>query len=190
MMLFKILWILSFQREVQPHPRIKRQTELDRDEDTMKQAADKGGMTIVEMLFASMILAIVMASVFPLVDNLLGRIHMSRDHYVATTICQARIERSKAIPYPDLPLMDESDTLVDDFGNLAVPDGRFRRTTTVTPNVPSQGMTQMVVSTDICICSRWGWRRYLHPVQPGKHLCRFTEEHEEMTYLFTEYKNR
>ncbi len=147
-------------------------------------------MTVIEVVIASMVLAVVMAAAFPLVDQLLARIHMSRDHYVAATICQARIERAKAVPYCDLPLMAESDALVDDFGNPAVPGGRFRRTTQVVPDAPVAGMTQMTVSADICLCSRWGWRRYLHPIKTGSKICRFTEEQETMTYLFTEYKDR
>jgi len=156
----------------------------------MKSGYDRNGMTIVEMLVASMILALVMASALPLVNQLLARIHTSRDHYVAATICQARIERAKSVPYGDLLMLNERDSLVDDYGSAAVPDGRFSRTTTVSIDTPEAGMTQVVVSTRICICTRWGWRRFLHPVRTGSKICRFTEEHEEMTYLFTEYNKR
>jgi len=149
----------------------------------------KKGLTILEMMIATALFAIVMASVFPLVDQMMGRIQMARDHYVAATIAQARIERARGAPYADLSLMAENGALVDDFGNPSASDGRFRRTTVVTPNFPVEGMTRMTVQTQICICSRWGWRRVQHPLRTGKWICRFTTELEEMNFLFTEYKD-
>jgi len=155
----------------------------------MKKTNNRTGLTIVEVMVATMVLALVMASAFPLVDQLLARINMTRDHYVAATLCQGRIERSKSVPYIDLPMLAESGVLLDDLGNDDTA-GRFRRSTVVEVDVPEAGMTQMTVRIDLCICSRWGWRRYLHPVKSGRLICQFTEEHEEMVYLFTEYKNR
>ena len=145
-------------------------------------------MTILEIMVAVALFALVLACVFPLVEQMMGRIQMARDHYVATTIAQARIERARGAPYSDIILMSETETLVDDYGNLSTPDGRFRRTTVIAPDMPVEGMTQMTVKTEICICSRWGWRKHLHPLREGKWLCHFTDECEEMTYLFTEYK--
>ena len=46
----------------------------------------------------------------------------------------------------------------------------------------------MTVRTDICICSHWGWRKMYHPIKTGTRLCRFTDEHEQMKFLFTEYQ--
>ncbi len=150
----------------------------------------KHGMSIIETMIAVSILAMIMAAVFPLTDQTLGRIYMSRDHYVAATICQARIERARRVPYQDLSMMAEKDSLIDDFGNLAVPDGRFRRTTTVQTDTPVEGMTQMTVITDICCCTKWGWRRFFHPLKTETRTCAFTGIQEKMTFLFTEYEMR
>lgn len=146
------------------------------------------GMTILEIMVAVSLLALVLACVFPLVEQMMSRIQMARDHYVAATISQARIERARGAPYSDIILMSEKETLVNDYGNISVPDGRFRRTTVIDPDLPVEGMTQMTVTTEICICSRWGWRKHMHPLRTGKRICHFTDEGETMTYLFTEYK--
>jgi prepilin-type N-terminal cleavage/methylation domain-containing protein len=146
------------------------------------------GMTLLELLVALGIFAVIMTAAFPLVDQMMARFQMARDHYVAASICQARIERARAAPYSDLSLMVEGGQRVDDYGNVSEPDGRFRRTTALTVDSPVAGMTTMTVRTDICICSRWGWRKHLHPLRSDKWVCRFTDEHEEMIFLFTEYK--
>jgi prepilin-type N-terminal cleavage/methylation domain-containing protein len=146
------------------------------------------GMTLSELMIAMGLLVLIMAAAFPLVDQMIARFQMARDHYVAATLCQARIERARGVPYADIPLLKEEGALVDDFGNSAVPNGRFRRSTTVVADSPVAGMTTMTVQTYICICSRWGWRKVLHPIVNGQNVCRFTDEHEQMMFLFTEYQ--
>jgi len=144
-------------------------------------------MTVVELMVSMALLVMILAAAFPMVDQMMSRFQMARDHYVAASLCQGRIERARGVPYSNLNLFRETDTQVDDFGNVAAPAGRFRRTTLVTVNTPTTNMTLMQVRTDICICSRWGWRKVFHPVNSGKFTCRFTEEHEEMSFLYTEY---
>lgn len=151
-------------------------------------ATGKSGMTMLELLIAMALFAIIMTAAFPLVDQMLARFQMARDHYVAASICQGRIERARAVPYADLRMMAEDGVKTDDYGNVAEPDGRFRRTTTVTVDSPIAGMTTMRVQAHICICSRWGWRKCMHPMRTGAWLCRFTDEQEEMSFYFTDYK--
>lgn len=148
----------------------------------------RAGMTVLELMIALCVFAIIMTAAFPLVDQMISRFQMARDHYVAASICAARIEHARTIPYSDIPLLAEPGTLVDDFGNVSEPNGRFRRTTTVTVDSPTAGMTTLRVQAHICICSRWGWRKCLHPLRTGKWTCTFTDEHEEMSFYFTEYK--
>jgi len=145
-------------------------------------------MSLLELLIAMSIMALVLTSAFPLVDQMMARFQMARDHYVASTICQARIERARSVPYTDLPLYSETASLVDDFGNASSPNGRFQRTTSVVTNSPVAGMTTMTIQTKICICSRWGWRSHLHPLKEGTYICKFTDEGEGMSFLFTEYQ--
>lgn len=146
------------------------------------------GVTLLELLIAMGVFAVVMTSAFPLVDQIVSRFQMARDHYVAATICQARIERVRAVPYSDLHLFEEASALVDDYGNLSSPNGRFQRSTSVVTNSPAGGLTMMTVKTKICVCSHWGWRCRLHPLNEGKYVCCFTDECEEMKFIFTEYK--
>lgn len=146
------------------------------------------GMTVLELLVAMGVFAVIMTAAFPLVDQMMGRFQMARDHYVAASICQGRVEHARTALYAALNLLEEADMRVDDYGNVSEPNGRFRRTTTVTVDAPVAGMTTLAVKVDICICSRWGWRKHMHPLRTGSWVCRFTEEHEEMSAYFTEYK--
>jgi len=155
----------------------------------MKRLNHKRGMTVLDLTVATGVLAVVMSAAFPLVDAMVSRFQMARDHYVAATLCQGRVERARGVPYSDIALMAEKGSTVDDFGN-ALPLGRFRRTTVVRRDTPSAGLTTMTVRTQICICSRWGWRKHFHPLRTGAHICKFTEESEQMSFIFTEYKKR
>ena len=147
------------------------------------------GIGLIELMFAMALLVTVMTAAMLFLDQVMSRFQMARDHYVATTVCQGRIERARAIPYSDLYLMDEDRQLVDDFGNPA-PNGRFRRTTKVRVDTPSEGLTTMHVRTDICICSRWGWRKLYHPLNRGAYVCRFEKDHEQMRFLLTDLGGR
>ena len=153
----------------------------------MGRRGKRRGMTVLELMVAMALLIMIMAAAFPMIDQMLSRFQMARDHYVAASLCQGRIERAGAVPYSDLALFRETDVQIDDFGNASAPGGRFRRTTVVTVNTPTTNMTLMQVRTDICICSRWGWRKVFHPIRGEKYNCHFTEEHEKMEFLFTEY---
>jgi len=154
----------------------------------MRPRRRQQGFTLAEAVTAMALLAIIMMAVLPLIDQIICRFQMARDHYVAATLCQGRIERARSEPYEQLDAWEEIDVLVDAFGNPSAPDGRFRRTTRLQRDVPEIGLTRMTVRTDICSCSRLGWRTALHPIRSGPFACRFTEEHEEMCYLFTQYR--
>lgn len=153
----------------------------------MGRSGRRRGMTVLELMVSMALLITIMTAAFPMVDQMLSRFQMARDHYVAASLCQARIERARGTPYSDLTLYCEANAQVDDFGNASVPGGRFRRTTQVQVDTPVAGMTTLTVRTDICICSRWGWRKILHPLASAKYTCRFTEEHEQMVFLYTDY---
>jgi type II secretory pathway pseudopilin PulG len=153
----------------------------------MKRLNHKHGITVLEMTIGIGILALIFSAAFPLVDAMISRFQMARDHYVAASLCQGRIERARGVPYSDIASMAENGVTIDDFGNTH-PDGRFRRTTVVRPDTPTAGLTTMMVRTQICICSRRGWRKAFHPVKTGKRICEFTDECEQMSFIFTEYK--
>lgn len=147
------------------------------------------GMSLLEMTFASAIFMIVIISVIPLIDGMVGRFQMARDHYVATSICQSRIERARMTPFNDLRLFIESTnnpSFLNDVGEPD-PDGRFKRITSVTTNSPSAGLCTMTVSTHICLCSRFGWRKAFHPIHNNSFNCMFTDEKESLSYIYTTY---
>lgn len=150
-----------------------------------RKRAGRDGIGLVEIMFAMALLITVVTAALLFMDQIMSRFQAARDHYVATTICQGRIERARAIPYADLHLMAEDRQLVDDHGNAA-PDGRFRRTTVVQTDTPSAGLTMTQVQTEICICSRWGWRKLYHPLNRGPYVCRFAGDQEQMRFLFTD----
>ena len=152
------------------------------------KGSPRTGITLLELLIAMSVFAIIMVAAFPLIDQMMARFQMARDHYVAASICQGRIEHARTIPYSNLSMMDEAGSRVDDFGNISEPEGRFLRTTSIAVDSPVAGMTTMTVRTQICICSRWGWRKCLHPIQSGKWTCCFTEENETMGFYFTDFK--
>lgn len=155
----------------------------------MKSLQHTKGMTLIEITVAGAIFMLVILSVFPLIDGMVSRFQMARDHYVATSICQSRIERARMTPFSDLKLFEEpsnSPTYLDDFGEVK-PGGRFRRMTTVSTNSPAAGLTTMTVTTHICICTRFGWRKMYHPVRTRTFSCRFTDEKEELSYIYTHY---
>jgi type II secretory pathway pseudopilin PulG len=155
----------------------------------MKTNSKKRGMSLLEVTFASAIFMVVIVSVIPLIDGMVGRFQMARDHYVATSICQSRIERARMVPFGDLSLFLEATnnpSYLDDIGETN-PNGRFKRITTVSTNSPSAGLATMTVSTYICICSRFGWRKSFHPINNSSFSCKFTDEKEELSYIFTTY---
>lgn len=146
------------------------------------------GMTLLELMLSMGMLVVVMACAFPLIDNMITRFQMTRDHYIATSLCQARLERARGLPFENLAMLEERDEQIDDQGNPSAPGGRFQRSTTILSNTPEQGLTQITVTVRPCICSRWGWRRIYHPLSTAPFVCKFTEEKEELVYVFTEYK--
>ena len=146
-------------------------------------------MSILEMTFASAIFMMVIVSVIPLIDGMVGRFQMARDHYVATSICQSRIERARMTPFNDLRLFTEATnnpSYLNDVGEVD-PNGRFKRITTVSTNTPAAGLTTMTVATHICLCSRYGWRKNYHPIRSRSFSCKFTDEKEDLSYIFTSY---
>ena len=83
----------------------------------MRRFRKQQGFTLAETVVAMALLAIIMMAVLPLVDQIICRFQMARDHYVAATLCQGRIERARSEPYDQLEAWEEVDVLVDAFGN-------------------------------------------------------------------------
>lgn len=132
----------------------------------------RAGFTLTESVVAITLCAMVLAAAYPLLTSTTRKLYQARDHYAATTICLAQIERARDIPYEQLgnALGRDNKVRVNEMG-ATDPNGRFRRTTTVAVDSPDPGVTAVTVITDIM----------------DRRSGVFAEEHESMSYLFTEY---
>ena len=63
-----------------------------------RQRTGRDGIGIVEIMFAMALLLTVMTAALLFLDQIMSRFQTARDHYVAITVCQGRIERARAIP--------------------------------------------------------------------------------------------
>ena len=115
------------------------------------------GTSLIETLIALMTVSLGLASAYPLVTQAGFAVRRGRDHYVATTIALATLERARNFDLGLLSLLAESGRLVDDQG-LPDDNGQFRRTVTVLPDEPADGLTQVVVTVDIADRRRGGFR--------------------------------
>jgi type II secretory pathway pseudopilin PulG len=130
------------------------------------------GFTIVEAVVAIGVTGMVFAGAYPLLTSTTRKLYQARDHYAATTICMAQIERARDIPYEQLgsSLGKDAKVRVNELGaNDSL--GRFRRTTLVQVDYPDPGLTSVTVTTDIM----------------NRRTGEFTSENETMSYLFTGY---
>jgi hypothetical protein len=130
------------------------------------------GFTIVEAVVAIGVTVMVFAGAYPLLTSTTRKLYQARDHYAATTICMAQIERARDIPYEQLgsSLGKDAKVRVNELGaNDSL--GRFRRTTLVQVDYPDPGLTSVTVTTDIM----------------NRRTGEFTSENETMSYLFTGY---
>ncbi len=104
-------------------------------------------MSIIEVLLAIAILTVSLAGAYTMVVMCKRMLLSARDHYVATTLCLARVERARDIAYPLLGLLEEvaPGTVMDQDG---APDanGNYRRTTLIQANTPEEGVTRLEVT--------------------------------------------
>jgi len=118
-----------------------------------------------------MLLVLVIAGAYTLVVRSATLTRSGRNHYLAINIAKARIERARNLQYGDLPLLVETNIVVDDNG-VPFSSGDFRRTTVVNTN-HQPNLTLLTVNVDI---------RRLTTRQ-------FASEKESVACLFTEYLN-
>ncbi len=140
--------------------------------DRMMDGKRKFGFSLTECVIAIFLTALVLAAAYPLLTSTTRKLHQARDHYAATTICLAQIERARDIPYDQLgsALGKDNAVRINESGSND-PDGRFRRTTAVQVNTPDEGVTLVVVTVDIM----------------DRKSGSFMVENEAMSYLFTSY---
>ena len=98
-----------------------------------KSAKNRKGISLIEALFSSTVLAVVItASVLLVMQNL----HLNRtakNLSAATNIAQKHLERVKKLPISSLAMAEETDTYVDENGDpVGATHARFKRSTIVT----------------------------------------------------------
>lgn len=134
----------------------------------------KAGFSLVEALVSSVLMALVIAGSYTLINQSGGAIRSARNHYMAVNIGKARVERARNFSYKELYLLAESNVEVDDSGNPAS-GGDYRRSSTVITNIPSQpNLTKMEVKTEI----------------RDRKSKTFKGDEETVSALFTEYLNQ
>lgn len=127
------------------------------------------GFTLIEAIISSMLLALVIAGSYSLVNRSSALIRSGRDHYVAINIARSKLERIRNFQYDQLYTLSESNVVVNDSGTPAS-DGLYRRTTAVYTNY-SPGLTKVEVRVDIA----------------DQRTLRFQGNSESVASLFTEY---
>jgi len=135
----------------------------------MTRSAMKQGFTLVEAVISTMLLVLVIAGSYSLVNASSKMIYAARNHYVAINIARARLERARDFAYTQLSSLAETNVVVDDSGNPSS-SGYFRRSTLVNTNYQT-GLTKVEVRSDI---------------RDSRSL-NFTTENESVASLFTEY---
>jgi Tfp pilus assembly protein PilV len=113
------------------------------------RAHGKSGFSLVEAVIASFVLALVATGGFLLVSQTYWAISSARDHYIAGAMALSTLERARNVNYSNLPLMSETNVVVNEQGLVDPEAGYYRRTVTVTQNDPEAGLTHIVVTIDL-----------------------------------------
>lgn len=114
----------------------------------MAQGRTRGSF-LIEAVIAVMMVATILAAMYPAIIQAKYSVRRSRDHYVATSICLATIEQARKHDYALLSKMAEAQRLVNDQGSYDS-FGKFRRTVTVRTNTPAPGLTEVAVDVEVC----------------------------------------
>jgi hypothetical protein len=113
------------------------------------RAHGKAGFSLIEAVIASFVLALVATGGFLLVSQTYWAISSARDHYIAGAMALSTLERARNVNYSNLPLMTETNVVVNEQGLVDPEEGYYRRSVTVTPNDPEAGLTHIVVTIDL-----------------------------------------
>ena len=106
-----------------------------------------GGFSLIELVVAMVLLAVVMGGAYSLISQSAVMARIARNHYVAVTLAQNRLERARNFAYDDLPLLAENAVVCDENGSPA-PLGSFRRTTAI-DSTYTTNTTEIVVTVEI-----------------------------------------
>ncbi len=99
-----------------------------------RRASDRcQGFTLTEVMVAMLLLGLVMGGFLKLATQSARTREAAHNHFIAVIIAHNRIERARYSRMDELPLLAERDTVVNELG-APDPEGRFLRTTALTPD--------------------------------------------------------
>lgn len=127
------------------------------------------GFTLIESMVSVVLLGMVIAGSYILMNRSAQLVRSARNHYIAINLGKNRIERARTMQYGDLRLLAETKVIVDDNG-IPFSSGDFRRTTIVETNA-TPGLTAVTVSNEV----------------RNVRTRAFQGESESVSSLFTEY---
>lgn len=104
----------------------------------------KEGFTILEVAVASSILMIVFSGFLIGFVQAARLEYLAQTHYAASLIARNRLEHVRTYPYGAVELLSETDTGIDEFGNVT-PTGGFRRTTIITTDAVNTNCKKIIV---------------------------------------------
>ena len=117
-----------------------------------KKKNGREGMTLVEVVVALFIFALVTAGMMKLMSVVSESSDRAREHYQAVNICKNRIERARSFDFAQIHTFEEDKVLVDKNGQPA-DDANFRRTTVV--NEIGTNLVEMIVTVEIRNRKTW-----------------------------------
>lgn len=104
-------------------------------------------MTLVEVIFAVVVLSVVLTAAFPMIVMGSRLCRTARNQYIAVTLAQNQMERAGVFNYSELYLLAENAVQMDENGSPSS-EGDFRRTTMIATNV-FPNVTQVSVNVEI-----------------------------------------
>jgi len=129
-------------------------------------------VSILELLFAIVLLALALAGAYALVMQCTRMMLAARDHYVATSLCLARVELARNVDYSLISLLGEAAPgLQMDQDGAPDGEGHFRRQSIVKVDSPDAATTKMDVTV------------YIRNRRSGI----FGQDKETMSCIFTKY---
>ncbi|MCK5850380.1 MAG: prepilin-type N-terminal cleavage/methylation domain-containing protein [Kiritimatiellae bacterium] len=107
----------------------------------------KDGFTLVEMVIASFILAMVFGGAMKCFVAAARSQYLANEYYAASVLARNRVEYAKIYPFQSLAMLIETDVQLDRYGEPDG-DGVYWRTTTVTPSVVNPVCIDVIVEVD------------------------------------------
>ncbi len=101
---------------------------------TCKARADKAGLTVIEVVIALAILGVTLGGAYAVLLISIQNRAFAHDHYAATLLANNRLEHARHLAFSEVGDEFEEDAVRIDDEGVHDPEGRFFRSTSVTPN--------------------------------------------------------